>query len=816
MPAHAATAVNAGALRAEVDANPWHLTLTDARGKTVLSELTATGSGPSGALGFRTAAGWQHATSVVSDARTKRAYTARLATTDPDRAIELRLSRAVDGVIALDAVVTGPGLPPQAVGVGFGAREGEHYFGFGERSNAVDQGGMTVENYVSDGPYQSTEYPLINLVAPPWGLRDGHADATYFPVPWLLSSAGYGVLVDNPETSYFRLGTDGPSAWSVEVTPTPEGGETGAPVIGEIDHLALRFFAGPRPADALRRFTDATGRQPKPASPWVLGPWYQADDDDAAEIAALRSADAPLSALQTYTHYLPCGDQFAQGDAETQRVEAAHGAGLAITTYFNPMICANYQPAYQRAVDSDALTLDSTGSPYLYRYGADVDQAFFVSQFDFTAQAGRDRYAELLDEAVAVGYDGWMEDFGEYTPLDSVTTSGVPGTSAHNPYPTDYHCAAYAAVKGAAHPVVRFQRSGWTGSAPCAQVVWGGDPTTDFGFDGLRSAVTQALSAGASGIGIWGSDIGGFFALGGNSLSPELLTRWVQLGAVSPVMRTQANGVAVPSRPRPQVLDPDQIDNWRRYTKLHTQLYPYLRAALATYRKTGLPIMRQLGLVYPDDARAAATTDEFLFGPDLLAAPVLYAFQTSRDVYLPRGRWIDLWRSAAYVVGTGSIHLRKPKVLKGRRSVFVPAPLDELPLMVRVGAILPMLVPEVDSLAPYVRRGSGLQGLADVRRDMRLLAFPRGRSTARLGGNERITSAEKGGTWRLSFRGGHTTRRYDLEAAMATLKHPFVPCALELDDEPIKRSRWSVDRHSGVLKARFTTRAGTLKLLPCL
>ena len=232
------------------------------------------------------------------------------------------------------------------------------------------------------------EYPLINLVAPPWGLRDGHADATYYPVPWLLSSAGYGVLVDNSETSYFRLGSDQAGAWSVEVTPTPEGGETGAPAVGAIQQLALRFFAGPKPADALRRFTEATGRQPKPASPWVLGPWYQADDDDATEVAALRAADAPFSALQTYTHYLPCGAQVGQADAEAQRVATAHDAGLAITTYFNPMICSSYQPAYQRAAEAGALTRDAAGNPYLYRYGADVDQAFLVGQFDFTTEAG--------------------------------------------------------------------------------------------------------------------------------------------------------------------------------------------------------------------------------------------------------------------------------------------------------------------------------------------------------------------------------------------------------------------------------------------
>ena len=88
-------------------------------------------------------------------------------------------------------------------------------------------------------------------------------------------------------------------------------------------------------------------------------------------------------------------------------------------------------------------------------------------------------------------------------------------------------------------------------------------------------------------------------------------------------MRTQADGIAIPDKPRPQVWDPDQIDNWRRYAKLRTQLYPYLAAADGEYRRTGLPLMRHLALAYPGDAIAAGRDDEFLFGPDLLAAPVL-------------------------------------------------------------------------------------------------------------------------------------------------------------------------------------------------
>jgi alpha-glucosidase (family GH31 glycosyl hydrolase) len=226
---------------------------------------------------------------------------------------------------------------------------------------------------------------------------------------------------------------------------------------------------------------------------------------------------------------------------------------------------------------------------------------------------------------------GWL--------LDARTADGRDGGATHNRYPTDYHCAAYVATSGL--PLVRFQRSGWTGAARCAQVVWSGDPTTSWDFDGLRSVVTTALGMGLSGVSRWGSDIGGFFSLLGPQLTDELLIRWVQLGAVSGVMRTQRDGISIPAYRRPQVEDAAQIDNWRRYTKLRTQLYPYIEAADGEYRRSGLPIMRHLVLAYPDDAAAADREDEFLFGPDLLVAPVLTPGATASEAYLPAGAWVD-------------------------------------------------------------------------------------------------------------------------------------------------------------------------------
>jgi len=269
-----------------------------------------------------------------------------------------------------------------------------------------------------------------------------------------------------------------------------------------------------------------------------------------------------------------------------------------------------------------------------------------------------------------------MEDFGEYTPPDVA--------SPHNTYPVDFHAAgARAAAMAAGKPIARFVRSGWTGVAPHAPLVWGGDPTTGWGFDGLASALTQGLSAGLSGIAFWGSDIGGFFSLGDQRLDAELLVRWIQLGAMTPFMRTKAEGIAIPPYRRPQVWDPEILPHWRRWAGFHTQLSPYLMAAAAEYAATGMPLMRHMRLVDVE----CGSQDQFLLGGDLLVAPVLEPGAKLREVVLPRGRWVDMWR--------GKVHA-------GPSTVTLPAPLDEIPVLARAGAKIPLLPADVRSLAaPY-------------------------------------------------------------------------------------------------------------------
>ena len=186
-PATAKVTVASGSLRAVVNEDPWRLVLRDANGKAVLSESLTPSNCPAGPLGLRTATGWAHATRAVSVRRDGADVVATLATTDPGRRIDVRIAPAGPGAIALTA--SAPGA--EATGMGFDALAGERFLGFGSRSNAVDQRGKEVENYVADGPYREEDRNYTRASVPPWATRD-RDDATYFPVPWMLSSRGYG------------------------------------------------------------------------------------------------------------------------------------------------------------------------------------------------------------------------------------------------------------------------------------------------------------------------------------------------------------------------------------------------------------------------------------------------------------------------------------------------------------------------------------------------------------------------------------------------------------------------------------------------
>ena len=333
----------------------------------------------------------------------------------------------------------------QRLGVGFVA-EPERFVGFGARSNAVDQSGArepkfpqpdfdykgAVENYVSDGPYyNAVEYGLMGELLPPSGTRF-RPDATYFPIPWLLSSRGYGVLIDNDEMSYHRVAYQSPDAWSVEV---------------ETHELRFRVFGGPTPVDTLRRYTEALGRQPSDYAPWFFGPWLQTENDD--QIAQFRADDVPTSLNATYLHYLPCGSQ--QGREEQQRIRTAanHDMGVAVTPTSTRWSARPTAPRSTRRRCAALLT--ARRRQHLRLPVLEQPTTLPRQPVRLLGPANRaSAYGGLLSEAISDGYDGWMEDFGEYTPLDAVSAEARDRHRVPRSHPRDYHCGAYPATRSPA------------------------------------------------------------------------------------------------------------------------------------------------------------------------------------------------------------------------------------------------------------------------------------------------------------------------------------------------------------------------------
>ena len=618
---------------------------------------------------------WLHATSATRTGRGR--Y--RIATQDPSRWFDLVVQARPGGVVELDARLSDT-RGVAATGAAFERSEDERFLGFGERSDAVDQTGKVVENWNEEGPFSAGGLRPVTdpVMGESWQGPHPVGPASNYTMPWFVARSGYGFLLHSTWRNRFLL--DRPGSWRVEHN--------------DPGRLRMRIYAGPTPAQVLARFTadPDVGRQPEPA-PWYFGPWYQPTGEDAfrkALVPRWREEDVPVTVAQTYTHYLPCAAHAGREQQERDLTDLYHRWGYKVTTYVNSFVCSDHAE-YAEGDTKGWFVKTAAGTTYPVPYAAWRSSSSAV--VDFTAPGATEWWHGLVDDALANGYDGWMEDFGEYVPPDARLHDGRSGLEAHNAYCTDYHRASQALTKD--RPAfAQFVRCGYLGTAPSARIVWGGDPTEDDSeADGLAAAVSQGLSMGLSGIAYWGSDIGGFHSLfTGDRTSTELLVRWLQFGAFSGIMRTQAEGFGRPDQSgdhRAEVWDPEVLPHWRAMARLRTTLHPYIWDAARVYRETGMPLMRHLALAYPDEADAWTAPFEFMFGPDLLVAPVVDMGATTRDVWLPPGKWVDLWD----VLGAG-----RNQSIDGGRVLKVDAPLERIPVFVRDGACLRLLPDDVDTL----------------------------------------------------------------------------------------------------------------------
>jgi len=438
------------------------------------------------------------------------------------------------------------------------------------------------------------------------------------------------------------------------------------------------IFAGPRMPDILEAYTWLTGRTAPPPL-WSLGyhqcRWFDYSQDAVEALAQRhRDLDIPCDALWLDIEYM---DGYRVFTWNTESFPDAPGMlkrlqdkGFRVITIIDPGV--KHDPGYwvyDQAVERDVLCRTEGGDIYIGQVWPG-NTAFP----DFATEEARTWWGELNAAHVQSGLAGIWNDMNEPA-TGNIDPTGMRfdrGTLSHERLHNQYALLmAMGTTKGLldAMPDKRtfvLSRAGFAGIQRYA-ANWMGDNLSR--WDHLWLSIPMATGFGVSGQAFVGADIGGF---AGNS-NAELYLRWMQYGVLTPFCRNHS-----------EIGNVDQYAwAWgetvqglvREAIRLRYRLMPYIYAAFINASETGAPVQRPMVFDHQDDATVRDLDDQYLFGRDLLVAPVVSAGQTARQVYLPEGDWFD-WHSG----------VRHP----GRSFVHVSTPMDRIPFFARGGAVIPM------------------------------------------------------------------------------------------------------------------------------
>ncbi len=546
----------------------------------------------------------------------------------------------------------------------------ELYYGFGEKTFPMSRHQQAMVMWNADVP----DYPA------------GH-DPSYQAIPFFIAlheGRSYGLFFNNTWRSWFDMGKQDPHRYSF--------GAKG----GELDYYVFTGGAERTPAGVLRDYTALTGRGALPPL-WSLGyhqsRWSYMNQEKVLDVAReFRQRRIPADVLYLDIDHMD-GFRVFTWNPKTfpepkKMLDSLHDQGFRAVTIVDPGIKLDENFEIYRS--------GRAGGHYVKKLdGSELHEKVWpgICAFpDFTSQAARDWFGGLYRPALDLGIDGFWNDMNEpgvfppddfkgpEIPLGPHRTfplsarhdgDGRPGSHAqyHNVYGMQMARASFEGLKKLRpekRPMV-LTRAGFAGVQRYA-AVWTGDNSPTWA--GLAMTIPMLANLSVSGVPFVGADVGGFMG----SPSAELHARWMQAGALTPYFRTHSNDVSAPREPWAFGPEYERIN--RAAIELRYQLLPYLYTLFEENERTGAPPMRPLWFAYPNDPRAGLVEDQFLLGADLLVAPVVKEGQTSREVWFPKGAaWIDWWTGRRYEGGTNA---------------KVAAPLDRLPLFIRVGAIVPL------------------------------------------------------------------------------------------------------------------------------
>jgi alpha-D-xyloside xylohydrolase len=675
---------------------------------------------------------------------------------------KLHLRQVAPGVVEITSLA-------YAVGYWrFQVRDAASYFGLGERFDALDHAHTVVKNLSTDNA----------------GVK---GSSSYKPIPFFMSTTGYGLWVDTTGEAAFDLNATGRDQIAIDVTA---------------ERLRIVLFTGPEFPGILERFTALAGRAVLPPY-WAFAPWkgrdYHRNDAEVREdVDRQRELGLPGSVIvidspwaATYNDYKFNPRQFADAPA---MVEHLHSQGYKLVLWHTSWINSKSDPPketgfegkiaplaenYAEAADQGLFVKARDGSPYVGRWWKGMG-----SLIDFTNPQAKSWWQDQVRQAIRAGADGFKDDDAEGNFLGDVKfADGTDPRLMRNRYGVLYNNAMEELIeqdlKGNG---VLFARSVSVGANGIG-FLWGGDNEASFSpLNGLPTVVTAGLGAGLSGMPLWTADLGGYEATA-STPDARLLMRWTEYAAFSPVMEVMSSANIGPwdfDRNGPPGAH-QALDVYRNYAVLHMGLFPYRYAAAQEAARTGMPIMRALVLQYQDDARARTAKDEYLFGPDLLVAPVVDE-GTQRPVYLPPGEWVDYW--------TGAVE-------KGGQVVVADAPLETIPVWARAGAVLPKIPQDVMTLVPQSESGNTAVTSLDDRRVYEVIGAA---ASAQAGAGE-TSSTEAGATetrltdfeGRMLLRAGNSLKITGSSAARVIVRWRFgtvasasvngVPVKIEKGDE---------------------------------
>jgi len=495
--------------------------------------------------------------------------------------------------------------------------------------------------------------------------------------PFFQTSRGYGVFVEGTTKGTYDLAMTEPEVLAFEFELPPG-----------VESFSYLCIGGPSHDELVDRYTAITGRPFIPPQ-WAFKHWRWRDEHRVGPPAMLDGVPANADLVDDITHYdelgIPVGNYtidrpWATGDVPVLSPPEEPGFGDLVwdeERFPHPqeMIDALNRRGYHLFLWVAPWATGQTTNAEALANGYLAPNSRFI--IDFTNPAAATWWSEKIERLVRMGLSGLKLDRGdEDTPSNptDVYFDGRTGAEMRNAYPVlsaRVHSDAVRRVRG--DDFLVYPRCGYAGSQRWVVFSAGDLPGKDLSGKptdlGLRAAILAQLHNAFNGFPIWGSDTGGYEQFGDR----EVFARWIEFSAFSPIMEIGGTGTHAPwDMPTEPNYDQEMIDIYRFFTILHHALVPYTYRHAQEAGRSGRPIAKPLVFNYAEDPRVGDLWEEFLYGDDILVAPVWRVGQRTQHVYLPAGHWVDYWN--------------RQRVVTGPADLDEPAPLDRIPIFVRAGA----------------------------------------------------------------------------------------------------------------------------------